>query len=75
MFQGVVPIIRAPKGNAAEMVAQKLDQRLRDHVMNARNNLFTDGGANGVNFQRPGRFLLFTAADLTFSPHHHGSKY
>jgi hypothetical protein len=29
---GVVPIIRSPRNNAAEMVAQKLDQKLRDHL-------------------------------------------
>ncbi|KAI8616303.1 Sec1-like protein [Chytriomyces sp. MP71] len=40
---GVVPIIRCPRGNAAATVAQKLDQRIRDHIMNSRNNnLFSD---------------------------------
>lgn len=29
---GVIPIIRSPRNNAAEMVAQKLDQKLRDHL-------------------------------------------
>ncbi|KAK9473627.1 Sec1-like protein [Dipodascopsis tothii] len=31
---GEIPIIRCPRGNAAEMIAQKLDQRLRDFVLN-----------------------------------------
>jgi hypothetical protein len=50
---GVVPIIKCPRGNAAEMVARKLDSKLRDHVMNSRNNLFAD--SNAASVQRPGR--------------------
>lgn len=38
---GVIPIIRCPKGNAAEMVAQKLDRKLRDHILNNKDNLFS----------------------------------
>uniref|UniRef100_A0A914V5L5 Uncharacterized protein n=1 Tax=Plectus sambesii TaxID=2011161 RepID=A0A914V5L5_9BILA len=38
---GVVPIIRCPRNNAAEQVAQKLDKKLRDNLRDARNNLFT----------------------------------
>ncbi|KAJ3657309.1 hypothetical protein Zmor_009124 [Zophobas morio] len=36
---GTVPIIRSPKGNAAEMVAKKLDKKLRENLADARNNL------------------------------------
>lgn len=39
---GVVPIIRCPRGNAAEMVGQRLEQRLRDHILNSRENLLTE---------------------------------
>lgn len=35
------------------MVARKLDTKLRDHVMNSRNNLFADNNAASV--QRPGK--------------------
>ncbi|KAK6337517.1 Vesicle trafficking between the ER and Golgi [Orbilia blumenaviensis] len=38
---GVIPIIRCPKGNAAEIIAQKLDRKLRDHILNNKENLFT----------------------------------
>ncbi|KAL7275081.1 Vesicle trafficking between the ER and Golgi [Rhizina undulata] len=39
---GTIPIIRCPKGNAAEIIAQKLDRKLRDHILNSReNNLFS----------------------------------
>jgi hypothetical protein len=40
-FSGTIPIIRCPKGGAAEMVAAKLDRKLRDHVLNSRDNLFS----------------------------------
>lgn len=48
---GVIPIIRCPRGNAAEMIATKLDSKLRDHVMNSRANLFSNSSSN---LQRPG---------------------
>lgn len=38
------------------MLAKKLDGRLRDHVMNSRNNLFSD--SNTMNYQRPGQSVL-----------------
>ncbi|RUS21057.1 Sec1-like protein [Endogone sp. FLAS-F59071] len=61
---GVVPIIRCPRGNAAEMVAQKLDRRLRDHVTNSRNNLFSER-ASAVSLQRPVLIILDRNMDLT----------
>ncbi|KAF2718751.1 Sec1-like protein [Polychaeton citri CBS 116435] len=38
---GTMPIIRCPKGGAAEMIAAKLDRKLRDHILNAKDNLFS----------------------------------
>ncbi|KAK2141155.1 hypothetical protein LSH36_1153g00057 [Paralvinella palmiformis] len=38
---GQVPIIRCPRGNAAEMVSEKLDKKLRDNIRDMRNSLFT----------------------------------
>ncbi|GAA5951212.1 hypothetical protein JCM3765_002414 [Sporobolomyces pararoseus] len=38
---GGVPIIRAPRGNAAEMVARKLDRLIRDHLASS--------GTRGLN--------------------------
>ncbi|GLJ52247.1 hypothetical protein SUGI_1111470 [Cryptomeria japonica] len=50
---GVVPIIRCARGGPAEMVASKLDSRLRDHLI-SRNNLFTEGNlVSSSSFQRP----------------------
>lgn len=37
---GVVPIIRSPTGNAAELVAQKLYKKIKDNLQNMRSNLF-----------------------------------
>ena len=38
---GAIPIIRCPKGNAAEMIAEKLDKKIRDNLRDARNSLFS----------------------------------
>ena len=40
---GTVPIIRCPKGNAAEAVATKLDAKLRENLKDTRNSLFSSG--------------------------------
>ncbi|KAI7853569.1 Sec1-like protein [Circinella umbellata] len=60
---GVIPIIRCPRGNAAEMIANKLDSKLRDHLMNSRTNLFSDNSSS--NLQRPVLILLDRNMDLT----------
>ncbi|SAM03181.1 hypothetical protein [Absidia glauca] len=62
---GIIPIIRCPKGNAAEMIARKLDGKLRDHVMNSRTNLFSENANNSVNLQRPVLILLDRSMDIT----------
>ncbi|KAF3482656.1 uncharacterized protein GIQ15_01980 [Arthroderma uncinatum] len=40
---GSIPIIRCPKGGAAELIAAKLDRKLRDHILNSKDNLFSGG--------------------------------
>ena len=40
LVAGQVPVIRAPRGNAAEMVATKLDKKLRDNIRDMRHSLF-----------------------------------
>ncbi|XP_027199034.1 sec1 family domain containing Slh [Dermatophagoides pteronyssinus] len=55
---GVVPIIRTPKGNAAEMVGEKLDKRIRENLRDTKNTVF-----NGSDIQRLGvssLSLMFT---------------
>ena len=49
---GQLPIIRCPRGNAAEMVARKLDAKLREQVASRGSNLFASEGT--ASFQRPG---------------------
>ncbi|CAD6590778.1 MAG: Vesicle trafficking between the ER and Golgi, partial [Tremellales sp. Tagirdzhanova-0007] len=66
-----IPIIRCPRGNAAEMVARKLDAKLRDHITSTSTQR---GGANGregvygsdsvSNLQRPLLVILDRNVDL-----------
>lgn len=69
---GNVPIVRAPRGTAAEMVARKLDKKLRENLWDARNNLFhadaTQAGA--FSFQRPLLVLLDRNMDMATQLHH-----
>ncbi|KAF8640441.1 hypothetical protein AX17_000106 [Amanita inopinata Kibby_2008] len=69
---GHVPIIRAPKGNAAEMVAKKLESKIRDSLLmvtRAHGNaptstLFTQDTTGLSNLQRPLLLLLDRNVDL-----------
>ncbi|KAF2003745.1 SEC1 family transport protein-like protein SLY1 [Amniculicola lignicola CBS 123094] len=45
---GTIPIIRCPKGGAAEMVCARLDRKLRDHVLNSKTNLFSGGDSKSA---------------------------
>ncbi|KAK4050541.1 Vesicle trafficking between the ER and Golgi [Microbotryomycetes sp. JL221] len=62
---GQLPIVRAPRGNAAEMVARKVDQKLRDYIASSRGvNAFTSAtGADG-SFGRPLLIILDRNVDL-----------
>jgi hypothetical protein len=46
---GVVPIIRCPKGGAAEDISAKLDRKLRDHILNSKTNLFSDNKSSTIS--------------------------
>ncbi|KAL0267545.1 UNVERIFIED_CONTAM: hypothetical protein PYX00_009791 [Menopon gallinae] len=67
-----VPIIRSPRGNAAEMLAEKLDKKLRDNLKDTRNNLFLmDAGlAGNFCFQRPLLIILDRNVDMATPLHH-----
>lgn len=77
---GAIPIIRSPRGNAAEMVAEKLDKRLRENIRDARNSFFsaTPSGSAGMgqtagaqfSFQRPLLVILDRNIDLATPLHH-----
>ena len=51
MIPGQVPVIRAPRGNAAEMVATKLDKKLRDNIRDMRHSLFNADVAQAGQFR------------------------
>lgn len=74
---GNVPIIRCPKhSSAAEMVARKLEKKLRENLWDARNNLFhMDAGAQAsgggaFSFQRPLLVLVDRSIDMATPLHH-----
>ncbi|XP_053612284.1 protein sly1 homolog isoform X2 [Plodia interpunctella] len=69
---GNVPIIRSSKGNAAEMVAKKLDKKLRENLWDARNNLFhgNTGQTGAFSFTRPMLILLDRNIDMATPLHH-----
>lgn len=66
---GVIPVIRCPKGEAAEMIAVKLDRKLRDHILNSKDNLFSGGNSHrptsaGTASSRPVLIILDRNVDL-----------
>merc|ERR1712223_1312365 len=74
---GTVPVIRCPKGNAAEFVAKKLDKKLRENLRDTRNSLFLNdgggmqgGGSGHFSFHRPVLVILDRQVDLATPLHH-----
>ncbi|KAK3173346.1 hypothetical protein OEA41_006675 [Lepraria neglecta] len=66
---GSIPIIRCPKGGPAEMIAAKLDRKLRDHILNSKDNLFSSHGqrptsASGTPSSRPVLVIVDRNVDL-----------
>ncbi len=66
---GSIPIIRCAPGGAAQDIAAKLDRKLRDHVLNSKDNLFSSGGqrptsSSFVPSSRPVLVLLDRKVDL-----------
>ena len=66
---GVIPIIRCPKGAAAEMVSARLDRKMRDHILNSKDNLFSPSNARpassaGTPTSRPVLIILDRNVDL-----------
>lgn len=68
---GAVPIIRCPRGGAAEHVAAALESRLRD-LLKGRSNLFSEGGpgALGATLSRPLLVLFDRNFDLSVMLQH-----
>ncbi|ORY33068.1 Sec1-like protein [Naematelia encephala] len=68
---GFIPIIRCPRGNAAEMVARQLDKKLRDHIASTASQRGGAGGRDGPyggdglsTLQRPLLVILDRNVDL-----------
>ncbi|KAL4995666.1 Sec1-like protein [Aspergillus recurvatus] len=63
---GAIPIIRCPKGGAAELIATKLDRKLRDHILNSKDNLFSANKKTtpGVPSSRPVLIIVDRSVDL-----------
>ncbi|KAF7295098.1 Sly1 vesicle trafficking sec1-like protein [Mycena indigotica] len=77
---GHVPYIRCPRGNAAEMIAKKLETKIRDALLMASrhssnsNALFAQDSSGLAGLQRPLLLILDRNLDLT-SPILHGWTY
>ncbi|KAJ3505637.1 hypothetical protein NLJ89_g7315 [Agrocybe chaxingu] len=67
---GHVPIIRAPRGNAAEMIAKKLETKIRDAILSSARShtsptsLFAQDSTGLSNLQRPLLLILDRNIDL-----------
>jgi sec1 family domain-containing protein 1 len=66
---GSIPIIRCPHGGAAQDIAAKLDRKLRDHVLNSKDNLFSSanqaqGSATYIPASRPVLIIVDRKIDL-----------
>ncbi|KAL8831584.1 MAG: hypothetical protein Q9191_000793, partial [Dirinaria sp. TL-2023a] len=64
-----IPIIRCPRGGAAEPIAAKLDRKLRDHILNSKDNLFSSQGSRpssstGTPSSRPILIIVDRNVDL-----------
>ncbi|KAF2744129.1 putative Golgi transport protein Sly1 [Sporormia fimetaria CBS 119925] len=62
---GSIPIIRCPRGGAAEMISTKLDRKLRDHLLNSKTSLFGDQKSGASVSSRPVLVLADRNVDLT----------
>jgi len=69
---GVIPIIRCPRNNAAEVVAEKLDKKIRETMRDSKNTLFSfDNMLVGQrSFNRPLLIILDRDVDLATPLHH-----
>ncbi|PGH30740.1 hypothetical protein GX50_06502 [[Emmonsia] crescens] len=64
---GSIPIIRCPKGGASELIATKLDRKLRDHILNSKDNLFSSANQRqgvGIPSSRPVLIIVDRNVDL-----------
>ncbi|KAF2767647.1 Sec1-like protein [Teratosphaeria nubilosa] len=66
---GTMPIIRCPKGGAAEMIGAKLDRKLRDHHLNSKdNNLFAGNRAGTASSSASRPILVIVDRNVDLVP-------
>lgn len=66
---GTVPIIQAPKSTAAEMIAEKLNKKLRENLKDSRSSFFngtdfTKHGISSLMFSRPLLVIVDRSIDM-----------
>lgn len=66
--KGQVPYIRSPRSNAAEMIAKKLDTKIRDAILSSARStsgsgLFAQDSSGLGALQRPGGFQMSVLCD------------
>lgn len=72
----IIPIIRCPKGSAAEVISEKLTKKIRDTLRDTKSGLFdnkankSSGSTMGLSFQRPLLCLVDRSVDIGTPLHH-----
>lgn len=69
----IIPIIRCPRGGAAEVVAEKLTKKIRETLRDSRSNLFEVQDSKsklGLALQRPLLCLVDRTIDMSTPLHH-----
>ncbi len=71
-MSGAIPIIRCPKNNAAEMVAEKLNKKMQENLRDPRHSLFSGDNMPmaQLSFNRPLLVILDRDVDLATPLHH-----
>lgn len=69
ILTGVIPIIRCPRKGAAEFISAKLDRKLRDHILNSKDNLFSNqnqrpSSSAGQSASRPVLIIVDRNVDI-----------
>lgn len=62
-----LPIVRCPRGNAAEMVARKLEGKIQDHIAQSKSssNLFSGQASNAWSSHRPSEYRCTAGCEQT----------
>jgi len=67
---GAIPVIRCPKGNAAELVAEGLDKKIRQNLQDRKSLFMADVQSGSLSVHRPVMIILDRNIDLCTPLHH-----